>query len=325
LLIFQTTNIAKLVSKAWGDLPPEKREKWDALARRDKTRYEMEKSKYTGPWKVPADRRALKDPNAPKRPMSAFLAFSNPRRGMVKQNNPEMDNSQISKALSRMWKDAPEQVRQKYINEEFTKRNRYKQVIMEWKKENDEQKRLDRQYQEDIALQAVDATEEQSTFAVTRTDSLRHQEDLNAAAYTITSYQPCEPMYQPFPSSRMGVYGNEDAGAIQSSGSAYCEQPGGVPGLSSTNHSLAHISNMLCRPQILSPFQQMQDSRSFLSKSATTLILFRISEETSLTYAHPLDPRSCRLINWDTPRAPFIVVESISVIYGGATTKSQLP
>jgi hypothetical protein len=47
-----TTEIAKMVSKAWKTLPEDEREKWEDMAREDKTRYENEKTLYKGPWKV---------------------------------------------------------------------------------------------------------------------------------------------------------------------------------------------------------------------------------------------------------------------------------
>ncbi|OEU09653.1 non-histone protein, partial [Fragilariopsis cylindrus CCMP1102] len=41
-----TTEIAKMVSKAWKTLPEDEREKWEEMARKDKVRYETEKSLY---------------------------------------------------------------------------------------------------------------------------------------------------------------------------------------------------------------------------------------------------------------------------------------
>jgi hypothetical protein len=74
-----------MVAEAWKSLSSEDREKWEAMARNDMARYMAEKSRYSGPWKVPVGKRSLKDPSAPKRPMSAFLAYSNKRRGAVKR------------------------------------------------------------------------------------------------------------------------------------------------------------------------------------------------------------------------------------------------
>lgn len=130
----QTIHVAKIVSQAWKSLSAEEREKWDKLAEDDKTRYDVEKSQYKGPWKVAVGKRRLKDPTSPKRPMSAFLAFSNKRRGMVKRKNPHMGNGELSKALSVMWKEAPNELRQKYIQDELVKREAYKVAMAAWKK-----------------------------------------------------------------------------------------------------------------------------------------------------------------------------------------------
>jgi hypothetical protein len=71
IFVRQTTNVAKMVSESWKNLSAEDREVWEEKARSDKARYEVEKQTYNGPWKVAADKRSPKDPNAPKRPMSA--------------------------------------------------------------------------------------------------------------------------------------------------------------------------------------------------------------------------------------------------------------
>ena len=84
--------MAKLVSKSWKLLNAKEKEKWEDMARIDKERYEREKALYKGPWKVPD----VKYPDAPKKPMSAFLAFGNERRKAIAEANPLMSNAEIS-------------------------------------------------------------------------------------------------------------------------------------------------------------------------------------------------------------------------------------
>ena len=93
-----------MVSQAWKALSHDEREEWEEMARRDKARFEYEKSIYAGPWKVPAKKRSQKDPNAPKRPMSAFLSFSNSKRAQVKSRHPDIGNAEVSRILAQMWK-----------------------------------------------------------------------------------------------------------------------------------------------------------------------------------------------------------------------------
>ncbi|CAB9530513.1 Nuclear autoantigen Sp-100 (Fragment) [Seminavis robusta] len=158
----QTTDVAKMVSQAWKDLPPDEREEWEEMARRDKARYEVEKTMYTGPWKVPATKaRSQKDPNAPKRPMSAFLSYSNSKRAAVKAQNPEIGNAEVSRILAKMWKEAPEEERKIHIDKEFELRQQYKSAIAIWRQNADDELKAVRKKREDIALQRLDSPEHQ--------------------------------------------------------------------------------------------------------------------------------------------------------------------
>ena len=60
-----------------------------------------------GPWKIPSNKRKTKDPSAPKRPMSAFLAYSNSRRAALKREHPKSTNADLSRMLSKTWKELP--------------------------------------------------------------------------------------------------------------------------------------------------------------------------------------------------------------------------
>jgi hypothetical protein len=148
--------VAKLVSKAWKALPVEEREKWDRIAARDKERFEMEKATYKGPWKVPVSAKPTKDPNAPKRPMSAFLSFSNCKRSSVKLKHPKAPNADISRILAQMWADAPEAERKAHIEQEFRLRQKYKAAIAAFKEKTSSELMAARQEREERALQAVD-------------------------------------------------------------------------------------------------------------------------------------------------------------------------
>lgn len=46
-----------------------------------------------------------KDPNAPKRPSSAYLHFQNDVRGWYKENNPGVPYSSLVDEMSRKWKE----------------------------------------------------------------------------------------------------------------------------------------------------------------------------------------------------------------------------
>ena len=106
---------------------------WEEKAKADKERYNIEKEKYTGPWQVPF-KRAKKNPNAPKRPMSAFLYYSQEKRSTVKRNNPGMKNTEVSRVLGKMWQDATDEERAPHIQREKVERDKYKACMTLWKK-----------------------------------------------------------------------------------------------------------------------------------------------------------------------------------------------
>ena len=64
-------------------------------------------------------RRAKKHPLAPKRPMSAFLKFSLNTRKSVKASHPDMNNTDISRLLGEMWRNAQEDEKKPYVEAEL--------------------------------------------------------------------------------------------------------------------------------------------------------------------------------------------------------------
>ena len=128
-----------MVSKEWRSMSPEEREIWEEKSRNDKSRYEAEMQVYNESRKT---KRTKKDPDAPKRPMSAFLAFSNQRRRALKRDNPHATNADLSKMLSKQWKEATPEFKAEFVEEEAKKRAQYKIDIVAWRKKKSEEMKL---------------------------------------------------------------------------------------------------------------------------------------------------------------------------------------
>jgi len=109
---------------------------------------------YTEPWKVPAKKR-IRDPRAPKRPMSAFLFFSNAKRAYVKNEYKDAKNAEVSRILAQIWKDADAEVKKPFIDEEFGLRQLYKIAMTEWKRQAEEVIKAKREKRENEAMKAV--------------------------------------------------------------------------------------------------------------------------------------------------------------------------
>jgi hypothetical protein len=65
--------------------------------------------------------------------MSAFLKYSQTRRKVVKKDNPDMSNTDVSRLLGEMWRNASQVDRAPYVNQEERERADYKQRIKAWK------------------------------------------------------------------------------------------------------------------------------------------------------------------------------------------------
>lgn len=128
----ETEDGLKFVADEWKQLSDRERAFWDEEARNDKVRFVREKSEYKGPWIAPK-RRAKKHPLAPKRPMSAFLAYSRKRRSLVKEQHPELSNTDVSRLLGEMWRNASGDEREPYVHQEEREREIYKEEIKQWR------------------------------------------------------------------------------------------------------------------------------------------------------------------------------------------------
>mmetsp|Transcript_7210 Transcript_7210/g.10329 ORF Transcript_7210/g.10329 Transcript_7210/m.10329 type:complete len:421 (-) Transcript_7210:305-1567(-) len=140
--------VSKKSSQLWKSLSQEERQKWDEKARKDKERYMIEKAKYTGPWQVPY-KRNKKDPSAPKRPMSAFLFFSQDKRRKIKEENGGIRNTEVSRVLGEMWKNASDEERKPHIEREARERAKYKTEMATWRKNEEERKVKEKKMKDD--------------------------------------------------------------------------------------------------------------------------------------------------------------------------------
>lgn len=144
--------VSKRSSEKWKQLSREDKSIWEEKAKIDKERYNAEKERYTGPWQVPW-KRAKKDPNAPKRPMSAFLYYSQVKRSHIKQQNPGLKNTEISRVLGKMWQSASQEERSPHILREREEREKYKIRMAQWRKDEARRKEEEMKKQEEQVQQ----------------------------------------------------------------------------------------------------------------------------------------------------------------------------
>ncbi|CAL5872502.1 uncharacterized protein PFLUO_LOCUS6766 [Penicillium psychrofluorescens] len=71
--------------------------------------------------------RRKKDPNAPKRALSAYMFFANDNRDKVREENPGITFGQVGKSLGDRWKALTETERKPYDAKAATDRKRYEE------------------------------------------------------------------------------------------------------------------------------------------------------------------------------------------------------
>lgn len=87
--------------------------------------------------------------------MSAFLYFSQGKRAQIKKENPDLKNTEVSRLLGSMWRNAPPEDRQPHVDKELGERKKYHVAIAAWRLEDEAKQEVQRKAQaEQVALTA---------------------------------------------------------------------------------------------------------------------------------------------------------------------------
>ena len=86
----------------WKTMVPKAKRRFEGMSEKDKLRYEQEMEAFA-PSSTDRKKKRKKDPNAPKRPMSAFIFFCQDGRSAIRAENPSWSIGQIAKEMGRKW------------------------------------------------------------------------------------------------------------------------------------------------------------------------------------------------------------------------------
>jgi len=103
---------SKKCSERWKTMSPKEKGKFEDRAKLDKVRYEKEMRTYIPP--KGQKKKRFKDPNAPKRPPSAFFLFCADFRQKVKTDTPGLSIGDTAKKLGEMWNNSSPEDKQPY-------------------------------------------------------------------------------------------------------------------------------------------------------------------------------------------------------------------
>merc|ERR550532_1790766 len=79
------------------------------------------------------NQKPMKDPNAPKKPLSAYFLFSQEERLKVKAEFPDYSITEVAKELGRRWATIDPAVKQSYEQRYQDSRRQYEQALQAYK------------------------------------------------------------------------------------------------------------------------------------------------------------------------------------------------
>lgn len=116
------------------------RAKWDKKAAKDKIRYEEEMKDYVPPDDSDSDSdgggkrkkkksKKVKDPNKPKRNMSAYFLYSVATRPQVKQDYPDLAFGDIAKKIAEQFRELDPAEKSKWDKKAAADKERYQREM----------------------------------------------------------------------------------------------------------------------------------------------------------------------------------------------------
>ncbi|XP_063060671.1 uncharacterized protein LOC134453849 [Engraulis encrasicolus] len=119
---------SKKCSERWKTMSAKEKGKFEDMAKQDKVRYEREMKNYIPPRGE--KKRRFKDPNAPKRPPSAFFIFCSDYRPKVKAETPGLSIGDVAKRLGEMWNKQSSEDKQPYEKKAAKLKEKYEKVLL---------------------------------------------------------------------------------------------------------------------------------------------------------------------------------------------------
>ena len=137
------TELTSILGKAWKSLMDEEKMPFLNKAQEAKLGYKNAMDLYKRPSDQEIDQKKknkkLKDPNAPKRPMTAFLFFCKDKRKDVKSEFPDLKPTEVTSKLGEMWSSLEEKKKKKFLSLAEKAKNQYEDEKKKYNRPSDEE------------------------------------------------------------------------------------------------------------------------------------------------------------------------------------------
>ncbi|EFC43203.1 predicted protein [Naegleria gruberi] len=126
------SEVSKLLGEEWGKLTDSEKDKYNSVSKKNMEVYkkqfeeykknkpessdESESSDDEGAKKKKKKRKAKKDENAPKRPLSSYMLFSQTYRKSLVAENPTLKVTEVAKLVGEKWGKMNDAEKAPYVN-----------------------------------------------------------------------------------------------------------------------------------------------------------------------------------------------------------------
>ena len=139
------TDIGSEIGRRWGLLDDNQKQQYTERAEKDAARYHKAMQSYDKPPVEYIKGKRRKDPNAPKRAMSAYLFYCDEYRQMVRTENPDKSIAEVAKILGQMWRALPDEEKTPYQEKATRDRDRYMKLMETYRAEKAALKQKEKQ------------------------------------------------------------------------------------------------------------------------------------------------------------------------------------
>ncbi|KAH0511213.1 High mobility group protein B1 [Microtus ochrogaster] len=141
------SEFSKKCSERWKTMSAKEKGKFEDMAKADKARYEREMKAYIPP--KGETKKRFKDPNAPKRPPSAFFLFCSEYRPKIEGEHPGLSMGDVAKTLGEMWNNTAADEKQPYEKKAAKLKEKAEKSKKKKEEEDDEENEEDEEEEEE--------------------------------------------------------------------------------------------------------------------------------------------------------------------------------
>jgi len=134
------SEFSKQCGIAWGEMDDDDKAPFVRMSEEDRRRHEYEMSHYIPPPRVydsdsddeaprQKKQKKKKDPNAPKRPISAYFFFAGAVRPKIREDNPGMLITKVASLIGSKWRELEDGDKKPYEEQAANDRKRYEREM----------------------------------------------------------------------------------------------------------------------------------------------------------------------------------------------------